>query len=71
LRDPTEEERNQMQNGPVIEVERFGRFVIYDSGILGDPSRFYAEGIAGRGITLPDTGSSLEELRKQLTKYSK
>ena len=58
-----------MQHGSVIEVEKFGRFVIYDGGILGDPCRFYAEGLTGRGITLPDTGSSLEELRGKLAKY--
>jgi hypothetical protein len=71
LRDLTEEERNKMLHASVIEVERFGRFVIYDSGIPGETSRFYAEGVAGPRITLPDTGSSLEELKEKLTKYPK
>jgi hypothetical protein len=54
-----------------IKVKEFGRFTIYDSGDLGDAHRFYAEGTDpdARGQTLPDTGSSLEELEEKLKKY--
>jgi hypothetical protein len=60
-----------MEHRTVAEGEIFGRFVIYDSGIPGDRSRFFAEGIASPGTTLPDTACSLEELKEKLTKYPK
>lgn len=51
-------------------VKETGKFTIYDSGILGDPCRFFAEGTAAPGITLPDTGATLEELEEKLKQYA-
>jgi hypothetical protein len=54
----------------VIEVY-YRKFVIYDSGVLGDPCRFYAAGVAAPGVTLPDTGASPAELKEKLAKHLK
>ena len=50
-------------------VKETGKFTIYDSGILGDPCRFFAEGTAAPGLTLPDTGATLKELEEKLKQY--
>jgi|1186.fasta_scaffold650063_2 hypothetical protein len=52
-----------------IEVKKYRKFTIYDSGVPGDPCRFFAEGTEAPGKTIPDTGSSVEELEEKLTKY--
>lgn len=51
-------------------VKETGNFNIYDSGILGHPCRFFAEGSAAPGITVPDTGATLKELEEKLKQYS-
>ena len=52
-----------------IEVKKYGNFTIYDSGVPDDPYRFFAEGTQAPGKTIPDTGSSLEELEEKLSKH--